>query len=67
MVQVAVAQKLRLGERVKEWERVVKLSRKPRKSEYLSVAKVTGAGMILVGTVAFILRLLIHVASSLLK
>ncbi|NOZ59586.1 MAG: protein translocase SEC61 complex subunit gamma [Euryarchaeota archaeon] len=67
MVQVAVAQKLRLGERVKEWERVIKLSRKPRKSEYLSVAKVTGAGMILIGTLAFILRLIIHVASSLVK
>ncbi|WP_457556035.1 protein translocase SEC61 complex subunit gamma [Candidatus Pyrohabitans sp.] len=66
-MQVAVTQKLRFGERVKEWQRVIKLSRKPRKNEYLSVAKVTGAGMILVGTLAFILRLIIHVASSLVK
>jgi len=67
MAQVAVTQKLKLGEKIKEWERVVKLSRKPRKSEYISVAKVTGAGMILVGAIAFLIRLTIHLASKVLR
>ena len=67
MAQTAVVQRLRLGEKVREWERVIKLSRKPRKSEYISVAKVTGAGMILVGVVAFLIRLLVHLASSIGK
>jgi protein transport protein SEC61 subunit gamma-like protein len=67
MVQIAVVQKFRLNEKIKEWNRVIKLSRKPRKSEYLSVAKVTGAGMILIGAVAFFIRLSIHLASSIIK
>jgi len=62
-----VVQKFRLNEKIKEWNRVIKLSRKPRKNEYLSVAKVTGAGMVLIGAVAFLIRFTIHVASSLLK
>ncbi len=62
-----MTQKLKLGEKIKEWERVVKLSRKPRKSEYISVAKVTGAGMILVGAIAFLIRLTIHLASKVLR
>ncbi|WP_456474267.1 protein translocase SEC61 complex subunit gamma [Candidatus Pyrohabitans sp.] len=67
MAQVAVVRKLRLNERIKEWNRVIKLSRKPRKKEYLSVAKVTGAGIILIGALAFLIRMIIHVGSSLLK
>jgi len=67
MAQVAVTQKLKLGEKIKEWERVVKLSRKPRKSEYISVAKVTGAGMILVGAIAFLIRLIVHLAGKVLR
>jgi protein transport protein SEC61 subunit gamma-like protein len=67
MAQVAVVQKLKLSEKIKEWNRVIKLSRKPRKSEYLGVAKVTGAGMILIGAVAFFIRLSIHLASSIIK
>ena len=62
-----MSQKLKLGEKIKEWERVIKLSRKPRKSEYLGVAKVTGAGMIIIGAVAFLIRLAIHLASSIIK
>jgi protein transport protein SEC61 subunit gamma-like protein len=67
MAQVTVVEKLKLSEKIKEWNRVIKLSRKPRKSEYLGVAKVTGAGMIIIGAVAFFIRLSIHLASSIIK
>jgi len=54
-----------LVEKLKEWQRVVKLSRKPRRSEYLMVAKVTGAGIIIIGLLAFIIRMLLHLGTLL--
>ncbi len=54
-----------LVERLKEWQRVVKLSRKPRRSEYLMVAKVTGAGIIIIGLLAFVIRMLLHLGTLL--
>ena len=66
MASVAILKdRAQLVERLKEWQRVVKLSRKPRRSEYLMVAKVTGAGMIIIGLLAFIIRMLLHLGTLL--
>ncbi|NOZ82632.1 MAG: protein translocase SEC61 complex subunit gamma [Euryarchaeota archaeon] len=66
MVSVAILKnRAQLVEKLKEWQRVVKLSRKPRRSEYLMVAKVTGAGIIIIGLLAFIIRMLLHLGTLL--
>jgi protein transport protein SEC61 subunit gamma-like protein len=48
---------LRLGEYI----RVLKLTRKPTREEYTVIAKVAGAGILLVGLIGFIIYLLITV------
>jgi protein transport protein SEC61 subunit gamma-like protein len=48
---------LRLGEYV----RVLKLTRKPSKEEFSVIAKVAGAGILLVGFIGFIIYILISV------
>ena len=48
---------LRLGEYI----RVLKLTRKPSKEEFSVIAKVAGAGILLVGFIGFIIYLLITV------
>jgi len=48
---------LRLGEYI----RVLKLTRKPSKEEFLVIAKVAGAGILLVGFIGFIIYILITV------
>ncbi len=66
MASVAILRdRAQLVERLKEWQRVVKLSRKPRRSEYFMVAKVTGAGMVIIGLLAFIIRMLLHLGTLL--
>ena len=48
---------LRLGEYI----RVLKLTRKPSKEEFSVIAKVAGAGILLVGFIGFIIYILITV------
>ena len=48
---------LRLG----EYTRVLKLTRKPTKEEFTIIAKVAGAGILLIGFIGFIIYLLITV------
>jgi protein transport protein SEC61 subunit gamma-like protein len=48
---------LRLG----EYLRVLKLTRKPSKEEFSVIAKVAGAGILLVGFIGFIIYILITV------
>ncbi|MDR2624463.1 MAG: protein translocase SEC61 complex subunit gamma [Methanobrevibacter sp.] len=44
-------------------KRVLKVSRKPGKDEYLNFAKVTGAGIALIGAIGFI----IYIVGSLIN
>lgn len=39
-------------------KRVLQVSRKPDKEEYLTVAKVTGIGIIIIGTIGFLITLI---------
>ncbi|MDR2831279.1 MAG: protein translocase SEC61 complex subunit gamma [Methanobrevibacter sp.] len=39
-------------------KRVLKVSRKPEKKEYLNFSKVTGAGIVLIGVIGFIIYII---------
>jgi len=41
-----------------ECRRVLRVTRKPGKSEYLTVAKVTGLGIALIGLVGFVVQII---------
>ncbi|AXV39634.1 protein translocase SEC61 complex subunit gamma [Methanobacterium sp. BAmetb5] len=42
---------------VKQCQRVLRVSRKPDREEYINVAKVTGIGIILIGVIGFIISI----------
>jgi protein transport protein SEC61 subunit gamma-like protein len=50
-----------IQEKIKEWNRVIKLSRKPRRSEFVMIAKITGLGMALIGAIGFVIRMFLQV------
>ena len=43
---------------IKQCQRVLKVSRKPDREEYINVAKVTGIGIILIGVIGFIISVI---------
>lgn len=47
--------------RLSEYIRVLKLTRKPSREEFSVIAKVAGAGILLVGFIGFIIYILITV------
>jgi len=50
-----------IKEKLKNLERVLRLSRKPRKDEFIAIAKVTGIGLVVIGALGFIIRIIIQV------
>jgi protein transport protein SEC61 subunit gamma-like protein len=46
---------------LKQCERVLRVSRKPDKQEYLTVSKVTGLGIIVIGLIGFVITLVSQV------
>lgn len=50
-----------IRETLEEWSRVVKLSRKPKRYEFVTIAKVTGLGILIVGLVGFMIRMIIQI------
>ncbi|MBS3069626.1 protein translocase SEC61 complex subunit gamma [Candidatus Micrarchaeota archaeon] len=42
-------------------QRVMAVATRPRKSEYEKIAKITAAGMVLIGVVGLVISLLLHV------
>lgn len=48
----------RLKNTISNYKRVVDIARKPEKEEFLSSAKITGAGIALIGAIGFIIFLL---------
>jgi protein transport protein SEC61 subunit gamma-like protein len=50
-----------IRKRIKEWNRVIKLSRKPKRAEFEMIAKVTGLGMAVIGAIGFIIRMLLQI------
>ncbi len=43
---------------VKECRRVLKVTKKPNKEEFIAITKVTGLGMLVIGVIGFIITLL---------
>lgn len=50
-----------IKEKLKNLERVLRLSRKPRRDEYIAIAKVTGIGLLVLGAIGFIIRIIIQI------
>ncbi len=45
----------RIRDTLKEWKRVLKITRKPDREEFVMSAKVTGAGILIIGTIGFLI------------
>lgn len=43
---------------IKQCQRVLKVSRKPDREEFINVAKVTGIGIIIIGAIGFIINII---------
>ena len=50
-----------LSEKLKEYARILKLTKKPDREEFSTVAKVAGAGILIVGLIGFLIYLLMDV------
>ncbi len=50
----------RISEEIESWRRTVRLARKPTKDEFLMVAKVTGLGIVIIGLIAYIIKIIIY-------
>jgi len=50
-----------------ETNRILKLTRKPKRKEYDNVAKITGIGIIIIGLLGFIIFLISQILRSLFK
>ena len=46
----------RIPYHVKEYVRILKISRKPNKEEFMKVAKITAVGMLIVGVIGFLIQ-----------
>lgn len=54
-----------IKEVLREWNRVIKLSKKPKKNEFMTIAKITGLGMILIGIIGFLIRIIVQIIALL--
>ncbi len=43
---------------IKECKRVLKVTRKPNKEEFKTIVKVSGLGMVLIGSIGFLLHVI---------
>ena len=48
---------------LKEWRRVYRITKKPGKEEYVSIVKVTGLGIIIIGLIGFAIFLIVELIS----
>jgi len=51
----------RARQMLNEWDRVIKLSRKPKRNEFMTIAKITGLGMVVMGLIGFTIRMIVQV------
>jgi protein transport protein SEC61 subunit gamma-like protein len=49
---------------IRNCRRVLQVSKKPDKEEFLNVAKITGIGVIIIGVIGFIISLIAQLISS---
>ena len=48
----------RIKNMIANYKRVIDIARKPEKEEFVSSAKITGTGIVLIGTIGFVIFLL---------
>ena len=51
---------MRIKKFLKNCARVLKVTRRPTKEEYFTAAKITGLGILLIGSIGFVIFLLFH-------
>lgn len=51
----------------KETRRILRLTRKPRRSEFNDTAKITGLGMIVIGLIGFIIFMIAHIIPQIVR
>ena len=49
-----------LREMVDMWKKIIQISSKPERSEYFAVLKITLLGLVLIGLIAFVIRLIFY-------
>jgi protein transport protein SEC61 subunit gamma and related proteins len=50
-------------ERIRRWKRTLQVTRKPDKDEFVSSAKISGFGLLLIGTIGFAIYLIYQLVS----
>ena len=53
-----------LSKKLKEYVRILKLAKRPKKEEFSRTSKIAGAGMLLIGSIGFFIYLLMYVLPS---
>ncbi|MBL7160064.1 MAG: protein translocase SEC61 complex subunit gamma [Candidatus Aenigmarchaeota archaeon] len=53
---------VKIKEKLAQYRRVISITRKPDKDEFLGSLKVTGIGLLLIGFIGFVMFLLYHLA-----
>jgi protein transport protein SEC61 subunit gamma-like protein len=49
-------------ENIRNWRRVLQIARKPDKSEFLSTSKICAIGLVIIGSVGFIIYIIFVVS-----
>jgi len=49
---------IRIKKRLKEYSRVLRITKKPSAAEFKSIAKVTAIGLLLIGLIGFLMHLI---------
>ncbi|MFQ6050990.1 MAG: protein translocase SEC61 complex subunit gamma [Candidatus Hydrothermarchaeota archaeon] len=48
----------------REYVRVLRIARRPNRFEFANVSKITGFGIILIGAIGFIVRMIVQITSG---
>ncbi len=54
-----------LPHKLREYIRIIKIARKPTKEEFTRIAKITGAGIVIIGLIGFIVQAVYNVVTHL--
>jgi protein transport protein SEC61 subunit gamma-like protein len=55
---------MNLKDTIRNWKRVLQISRKPNKEEFMSTSKICALGLVLIGFIGFVIFIVSIVACS---
>lgn len=55
---------MNLKDTIRNWKRVLQISRKPNKEEFMSTSKICALGLVLIGFIGFVIFMVSIVACS---